>query len=75
MGGNGDALVIDFHGEATSEKMAMGHFLDGKVSLVVGTHTHVPAADHLCLRNGTAAQTDAGMCGEFRRGWMRISLV
>jgi len=65
MGGNVDAIVIDFHGEATSEKMAMGHFLDGRVSLVVGTHTHVPTADHMILTKGTAYQTDAGMCGDY----------
>lgn len=60
-----DAIVIDFHGEATSEKMAMGHYLDGRVSLVVGTHTHVPTADVQILPAGTAYQTDAGMCGDF----------
>ncbi|MBL0941248.1 MAG: YmdB family metallophosphoesterase [Alphaproteobacteria bacterium] len=58
-------ILIDFHGEATSEKMAMGHMLDGRVSFVVGTHTHVPTADHQILPNGTAYQTDAGMCGDF----------
>ena len=58
-------IMLDFHGEATSEKMAMGHFLDGRVSLVVGTHTHVPTADHQILPNGTAYQTDAGMCGDY----------
>jgi hypothetical protein len=60
-----DAIVLDFHGEATSEKMAMGHYLDGRVSLVVGTHTHVPTADMQILPGGTAYQTDAGMCGDF----------
>lgn len=60
-----DAVVIDFHGEATSEKMAMGHFVDGRASLVVGTHTHVPTADSQILPGGTAYQTDAGMCGDF----------
>lgn len=60
-----DAIVVDFHGEATSEKMAMGHYLDGRVSLVVGTHTHVPTADMQILSGGTAYQTDAGMCGDF----------
>ncbi|WP_299377469.1 TIGR00282 family metallophosphoesterase [uncultured Kiloniella sp.] len=59
------AVVVDFHGEATSEKMAMGHFLDGKVSLVVGTHTHVPTADHTVLPNGTAYQSDVGMTGDY----------
>lgn len=58
-------IMLDFHGEATSEKMAMGHFLDGRVSFVVGTHTHVPTADHMILPNGTAYQTDAGMCGVY----------
>jgi len=65
MGGNVDAILIDFHGEATSEKMAMAHFLDGKVSLVVGTHTHVPTADQMILSGGTAYLTDAGMCGDY----------
>jgi metallophosphoesterase (TIGR00282 family) len=65
LGGNVDAILIDFHGEATSEKMAMGHYLDGRVSLVVGTHTHVPTADHVVLPGGTAYQTDAGMCGDY----------
>jgi metallophosphoesterase (TIGR00282 family) len=60
-----DAVVIDFHGEATSEKMAMGHFADGRVSLVVGTHSHVPTADAQILPKGTAYQTDAGMCGDY----------
>ncbi len=60
-----DAIVLDFHGEATSEKMAMGHFADGRASLVVGTHTHVPTADCQILPGGTAYQTDAGMCGDY----------
>ena len=60
-----DAVIIDFHGEATSEKMAMGHYLDGRVSLVVGTHTHVPTADHQVLPGGTAYMTDTGMCGDY----------
>jgi metallophosphoesterase (TIGR00282 family) len=59
------AIVVDFHGEATSEKMAMGHYLDGRVSLVVGTHSHVPTADCQILDGGTAYQTDAGMCGDY----------
>lgn len=59
------AIVLDFHGEATSEKMAMGHFCDGRVSLVVGTHTHIPTADTQILPKGTAYQTDAGMCGDY----------
>ena len=60
-----DFLVIDFHGEITSEKMAMGHLFDGKASLLVGTHTHVPTNDARILKNGTAYQTDAGMCGDY----------
>ena len=60
-----DFLVVDFHGEITSEKMAMGHFFDGKATLVVGTHTHVPTNDVKILINGTAYQTDAGMCGDY----------
>jgi metallophosphoesterase (TIGR00282 family) len=60
-----NAIVIDFHGEATSEKMAFGHSFDGQVSFVVGTHTHVPTSDHQILPNGTAYQTDAGMCGDY----------
>lgn len=63
--GTVDAIIVDFHGEATSEKMAMGHFLDGKVSLVVGTHTHVPTADAMILPKGTGYMTDAGMCGDY----------
>jgi 2',3'-cyclic-nucleotide 2'-phosphodiesterase len=63
--GGVDAAVIDFHGEATSEKMAMGHFADGRASLVVGTHSHVPTADGHILPGGTAYQTDAGMCGDY----------
>ena len=62
---NYDFLVVDFHGEITSEKMAMGHFFDGKATLVVGTHTHVPTNDVRILINGTAYQTDAGMCGDY----------
>ncbi len=60
-----DAVVLDFHGEATSEKMAMGHFCDGRVSAVVGTHSHVPTADHQILPQGTGYQTDLGMCGDY----------
>jgi len=60
-----DFLVVDFHGEITSEKMAMGHFFDGKATLVVGTHTHIPTNDVRILVNGTAYQTDAGMCGDY----------
>jgi metallophosphoesterase (TIGR00282 family) len=60
-----DAAVFDFHAETTSEKMAAGHFLDGRASLVVGTHTHVPTADHRVLPGGTAYITDVGMCGDY----------
>ena len=60
-----DAVLIDFHAEATSEKMAFGHFCDGRASLVVGTHTHVPTADHQILPGGTGFMADAGMCGDF----------
>ena len=60
-----DAIIIDVHAEATSEKQAMGHVCDGRVSLVVGTHQHVPTADTRILPGGTAYQTDAGMCGDY----------
>ena len=60
-----DLLIVDFHGEITSEKNAMGHFFDGKATLVVGTHTHIPTNDGRILQNGTAYQTDAGMCGDY----------
>ena len=63
LGRDANAMVIDFHAEATSEKMAFGQFCDGKVSFVVGSHTHIPTADAQILPNGTAYQTDAGMCG------------
>jgi 2',3'-cyclic-nucleotide 2'-phosphodiesterase len=59
------AILVDIHGEATSEKMALGHFLDGRVSLAIGTHCHVPTADAQILPKGTAYQTDAGMCGDY----------
>ena len=62
---NIDFLVVDFHGEITSEKMAMGHFFDGISTCVVGTHTHVPTADTRILEKGTAYQTDIGMCGDY----------
>ena len=62
---NYDLLIVDFHGEITSEKMAIGHFFDGEASLVVGTHTHVPTSDTMILKKGTAYQTDAGMCGDY----------
>ncbi|MEM8750562.1 MAG: TIGR00282 family metallophosphoesterase [Pseudomonadota bacterium] len=60
-----DAAVVDFHAEATSESQCFGHFLDGQVSLVVGTHTHVPTSDHQILNGGTAYISDAGMCGDY----------
>ena len=60
-----DAVIVDVHCEATSEKMAMGHFCDGRASFVVGTHTHIPTADAQILPGGTAYQTDAGMCGDY----------
>tara|TARA_B110000444_G_scaffold204450_1_gene197299 strand:- start:95 stop:901 length:807 start_codon:yes stop_codon:yes gene_type:complete len=60
-----DFLVVDFHGEITSEKMAIGYFFDGKSTCVVGTHTHVPTADTRILEKGTAYQTDIGMCGDY----------
>lgn len=65
LGQGADAILVDVHGEATSEKMALAHFLDGKVSCVFGTHTHVPTADHQILPKGTAYQTDVGMCGDY----------
>lgn len=65
LGEAADAILVDFHGEASSEKMAMGHFLDGRVSAVIGTHTHVPTADDQILPGGTAYKTDAGMCGVY----------
>ncbi len=60
-----DAVVFDFHAEATSEKMCFGHFVDGRASLVVGTHTHQPTADHQILNGGTAYISDVGMCGDY----------
>ena len=60
-----DLLIIDFHGEITSEKNAIGHFFDGHATLVVGTHTHIPTNDARILKGGTAYQTDAGMCGDY----------
>ena len=60
-----DFIVVDMHGEITSEKMAMGYLLDGKVTIFVGTHTHVPTSDHRILEKGTAYQTDIGMCGDY----------
>ncbi len=60
-----DAIVVDVHAEASSEKMAMAHYCDGRVSMVVGSHTHIPTADAQVLPGGTAYQTDAGMCGDY----------
>ena len=60
-----DAIIVDIHAEATSEKQAMGHFCDGRVSLVVGTHTHAPTADHQILPHGTAFVSDVGMTGDY----------
>jgi metallophosphoesterase (TIGR00282 family) len=65
LGRDVDAIVLDFHCEATGEKQAMGHFCDGRTSLVVGTHTHTPSADHRILFGGTAYITDAGMTGDY----------
>lgn len=65
LGGQAAAVIVDIHCEATSEKMAMGHFCDGRASLVVGTHTHVPTADAMVLPGGTGYLTDAGMCGDY----------
>jgi hypothetical protein len=61
-----DFIVVDMHGEITSEKEAMGYFFDGKATMVVGTHTHVPTSDHRIMEKGTAYQTDIGMCGDYR---------
>ena len=61
-----DFIVVDMHGEITSEKMAMGYLFDGKATMVVGTHTHVPTSDHVIMEKGTAYQTDVGMCGDYR---------
>ena len=65
LGGTVAAAILDIHGEASSEKMAMGHLADGRVSLAVGSHTHIPTADAQVLPGGTAYQTDAGMCGDY----------
>jgi len=64
-GGLAQAVIVDMHCEATSEKMAMGHFCDGRASLVVGTHTHVPTSDAQVLPGGTGYLSDAGMCGDY----------
>ena len=65
LGGMVQASLVDIHCEATSEKMALGHWCDGRASVVVGTHTHVATADAMILMGGTAYQTDAGMCGDY----------
>lgn len=65
LGRGADAIVVDFHAEATSEKQAFGFFVDGRVSLVVGTHTHTPTSDERILPGGTAYMSDAGMCGDY----------
>ncbi len=65
LGKNYDFLVVDFHGEITSEKMAIGHLFDGSATLVIGTHTHIPTNDARILKKGTAYLTDAGMCGDY----------
>jgi len=65
LGASVNAVIVDVHAETTSEKMAMGHFCDGRASFVVGTHTHVPTADTQILPGGTAFQCDAGMCGDY----------
>ncbi len=65
LGRSVDAIFIDFHAEATSEKLCFGHFLDGRVSAVVGTHTHTPTADYQVLPGGTGYISDAGMCGDY----------
>ena len=65
LGEQADAIIVDFHTEATSEIQGMGFFMDGRVSLVVGTHTHIPTSDQRILKGGTALMADAGMCGDF----------
>ncbi len=65
LGRNIDAIFVDFHAEATGEKQAFGHYLDGRVSAVIGSHTHVPTSDAVILPKGTAYQSDAGMCGDY----------
>ena len=65
LGQTADAVFFDFHAEATSEKQCFAHYLDGRVSAVIGTHTHVPTADHQILEGGTAFMSDVGMCGDY----------
>jgi metallophosphoesterase (TIGR00282 family) len=66
LGEQADAVVVDFHAEATSEKQALAYHLDGRISLLVGTHTHTPTSDYRILPNGTAYQSDVGMCGDYQ---------
>jgi len=77
LGLGADVILVDFHAEASSEKMAMGHFCDGRASLVVGTHTHVPSADAQILPGGTAYQSDAGACSDYDSviGWDKAIAV
>jgi len=77
IGENVSAIIVDVHGEASSEKMAIGHTFDGTVSFIIGTHTHIPTLDAQILENGTAFQSDAGMCGDYdsviggeKEGWV-----
>ena len=65
LGEQADAIVVDIHAEATSEKQALAHYLDGRVTLLVGTHTHVPTSDYRVMPAGTAYQSDVGMCGDY----------
>jgi calcineurin-like phosphoesterase len=65
LGLGADAILVDVHAEATSEKQALAHLVDGRASLIVGTHTHVPTADHQILPHGTGYVSDAGMCGDY----------
>ena len=65
LGADVNCIILDIHAEATSEKMAMGQYLDGRVSMVIGSHSHIPTADTQILPGGTAYQTDAGMCGDY----------
>ena len=65
LGGTANFILVDVHGEATSEKQSMGHYCDGRVSAVLGTHSHIPTADCWVLPGGTAYQTDVGMCGDY----------
>jgi len=65
LGVEADVVVVDFHAEATSEKQALAHHLDGRVTLLIGTHTHVPTSDYRVMAGGTAYQSDVGMCGDY----------